>query len=198
VPDPPDLLDLASQEESDVDQLHQLDLASEEESDVHLLAQPAQDSTDSLVELDKPLPAQDLVVVVQEELLLALKAQDSVDLVEVFQEAQPLLKAPDLVELDVVLPPDLVDLRALALVVVEDSLEVLRALALVQAEAASVVLKPHAALVQEEPSSVALKAPASVDSEDASVALRALALVQAEAASAVLKLHVASVQEEAA
>ena len=150
MPDPPDLLDLASEEESDEDPPDLLAQDLEEESDVHPLAQPAQDSTDSLVELDKPQLAQDLVVVVQEEFLLALKAQDSVDLMEVFQEAQPLLKAPDLVELEVVLPPDLVDLRALALVVVEDSLEVLRALASVQAEAASVVLRPHVASVQEE------------------------------------------------
>ena len=197
MPDPPDLLAQDLEEELDVLPLAQPAQDSEEESDVLPPDLLAQDSTDSLVELDKPQPAQDLVVVVQEMLLLVLKAQDSVDLMEVFQEAQPLLKAPDLVVSEVEHPPDLVDLRALALVVVEDLLVVLKALASVEVVAASVVLKPHAASVQEETSSVDLRALVLVEAEAVLADLRALASVQAVAASVVLKHHAASVQEEA-
>merc|ERR1712051_736920 len=124
-------------------------------------------------------------------------AQDSVDLMEVFQEAQPLLKAPDLVVSEVEHPPDLVDLRALALVVVEDLLVVLKALASVEVVAASVVLKPHAASVQEETSSVDLRALVLVEAEAVLADLRALASVQAVAASVVLKAHALVDSEDA-
>ena len=152
-------LDLTSQEELPEDPLAQdllVDLVALEESDVHLLAQvldkpqPAQDLLVDLVVaaqeeldvhllaqvLDKPQPAQDLVdsVVELEELdkpHLAHRAQDSVDSVE---EAQPLLKAQDLVISTVEHLPDLL------------------------------VLASHSAHL------VALKAHASVDLEDVALA----------------------------
>ena len=130
-------LDLTSQEELPEDPLAQdllVDLVALEESDVHLLAQvldKPQLAQDLLVDLvvaaqeelvkpqpaqvlDKPQPAQDLVdsVVELEELdkpHLAHRAQDSVDSVE---EAQPLLKAQDLVVSTVGHLPDLLDLAS--------------------------------------------------------------------------------------
>ena len=121
-------LDLTSLEELPEDPLAQdllVDLVALEELDVHLLAQVldkpqlAQDSLVDLVvaaqeELVKPQPAQDLVdsVVELEELdkpHLAHRAQDSVDSVE---EAQPLLKAQDLVVSTVGHLPDLLDLAS--------------------------------------------------------------------------------------
>ena len=143
------LVDLAAQEELDVHQLAQ-------ESDKPLPAQDSIDSPVEQVELVKPQPAQDLLVdsavVVQEELVKpqpvqdslvdsvvlaklhqAHKAQDSVDLVEVFQEAQPLLKAPDLVS-PVEHLPDLLDLASRSA-----HLVVLRALASVHLEDAALL-----------------------------------------------------------
>ena len=130
-------LDLTSLEELPEDPLAQdllVDLVALEELDVHLLAQvldKPQLAQDSLVDLvvaaqeelvkpqpaqvlDKPQPAQDLVdsVVELEELdkpHLAHRAQDSVDSVE---EAQPLLKAQDLVVSTVGHLPDLLDLAS--------------------------------------------------------------------------------------
>ena len=149
-------LDLTSQEELPEDPLAQdllVDLVALEELDVHLLAQVldkpqlAQDLLVDLVvaaqeELDKPQPAQDLVdsVVELEELdkpHLAHRAQDSVDSVE---EAQPLLKAQDLVVSTVEHLPDL--------------------LVLASHSAHLVALKAHASVDLED---VAL---ASVDSAD--------------------------------
>ena len=167
-------LDLTSQEELPEDPLAQdllVVLAALEESDVHLLAQvldKPQLAQDSLVDLvvaaqeesdvhllaqvlDKLQPAQDLVdsVVELEELdkpHLAHRAQDSVDLVE---EAQPLLKAQDLVVSTVGHLPDLLDLASHS--------------------AHLVVLKAHASVDLEDAALASLDLAASVLAEESAV-----------------------------